>query len=552
MKQKVVLLVEDNLATRTVVRAVLGAEDIVLLEAATLRDAVATAERSRPDLLLLDLGLPDGNALDVVGSLRALVGDHVPILAFTGLVSPQDEARLSSAGFDDTVVKPIEPTRLRAVLRAYLPEDRPAPELPGQGQTLVVADDDPVQRKLGMLRLGRLGFRVLGAADGEECLALLERELVHVVVSDVLMPRLDGYGLCERIRSQPRWHDLRIVLVTNSYVDEADRELGLRLGADAYVVRSSDFREVAETLSALANVRRARPIVPGSADASATREARLVRTARQLERQILLNARLSHQVTTLAAQLTVLGSLTDALVIDRSVDRALDSALHACLDAGGFSWGLLLVRRGDGWTWRSLGLDPGERAAVETSPRAILDRVGASGDVRAAFPVPGHVLGIDDGDALVVPILHRDELLGAVALRTRSAPPDPQRVTFVQVVAGQVALVLALARSFEQVAATSARERERAELLTTIFDAMGDPTLVFDAQGVATRWNASGECYATSASGRRSSSVRACSAAITRCRSGATSIRSRARWPASTWTERRSASSGARSCAGSR
>ncbi|MFO0685383.1 MAG: response regulator [Sandaracinus sp.] len=493
MQQKIVLLVEDNLATRTVVRSVLAAEGIRLVEATTLREAALAAEHSRPDLLLLDLGLPDGSALDVVGSLRARVGDQVPILAFTGLVSPADEARLSKAGFDDTVIKPVDPVRLRAVLRAYLPDDRPSPELPGRGKTVVVADDDPIQRKLGMLRVGKLGFRVLGAADGEECLALLEREPVDIVVSDVLMPRLDGYGLCERVRAQPRWNELRVVLVTNSYVDDADRELGLRLGADAYVLRSADYREVADALTSLVREPRARATKPVTGDVGATREARLLRTSHQLERQILLNSRLSQQVTSLAAQLTVLGSLTGALALDRSVDRALDSALHACLDAGGFSWGVLSVRRGERWTWRSLGLDPGERAAVETSPHDILDRIGASGDVRSAIPVAGHVLGID-GEALVVPIVHGDEMLGAVVLRQRETP-DPQRVTFVQVVAGQVALVLALARSFDEVEATSERERERAELLATTFEAMGDPTLVFDAQGIATRWNEPGERY---------------------------------------------------------
>jgi two-component system chemotaxis sensor kinase CheA len=82
------------------------------------------------------------------------------------------------------------------------------------------------------------GYRVRVAADGIEAWTLLKTEDFDLVVSDVDMPRMDGFTLTERMRADQRLAELPVVLVT-ALESRADKERGIEVGANAYVVKSS-------------------------------------------------------------------------------------------------------------------------------------------------------------------------------------------------------------------------------------------------------------------------------------------------------------------------
>ena len=82
------------------------------------------------------------------------------------------------------------------------------------------------------------GFRVSTAFDGADALSQLKTGSFDVVVSDVEMPRLDGFQLTAAIRAESRWAQLPVILVTG-LESRADRERGIEVGANAYVVKSS-------------------------------------------------------------------------------------------------------------------------------------------------------------------------------------------------------------------------------------------------------------------------------------------------------------------------
>lgn len=117
--------------------------------------------------------------------------------------------------------------------------------------TLVVADDDPLQLKLAVRRLQLAGFTVIPAVDGAQALALVRTAAPDVVVSDVVMPNLDGFGLSEGIRADAALAHIPVLLITNSSLDPADRMLAKRAGARDLVVRTPDFAEVIAAIEAL-------------------------------------------------------------------------------------------------------------------------------------------------------------------------------------------------------------------------------------------------------------------------------------------------------------
>src|SRR2546425_7362903 len=85
---------------------------------------------------------------------------------------------------------------------------------------LVVDDSSPHRRMLTAI-FGHAGHQVLTAPDGEAALALLERESVNAVVSDVRMPKLDGFQLCRAIRRDARWARLPFIFYSSVFIGGA-------------------------------------------------------------------------------------------------------------------------------------------------------------------------------------------------------------------------------------------------------------------------------------------------------------------------------------------
>ncbi|NJL95920.1 MAG: response regulator, partial [Anaerolineae bacterium] len=102
---------------------------------------------------------------------------------------------------------------------------------------ILVVDDSITTRTLERNILSGAGYRVVTANDGVEALALLETEKFDLIVSDIEMPRIDGFQLVEWVRQSSVYGQLPIILVT-SLESQEHRERGLKAGADAYIVKS--------------------------------------------------------------------------------------------------------------------------------------------------------------------------------------------------------------------------------------------------------------------------------------------------------------------------
>lgn len=113
-----VLIIEDDTAIRSVVRAAVEADGGCAFEASTVQAGLALAATERPDLIVLDLGLPDGDGRTVCHALRA--SGAVPILVLSARGRDTDKAELLDGGADDYLTKPFSTIELRARMRAQL------------------------------------------------------------------------------------------------------------------------------------------------------------------------------------------------------------------------------------------------------------------------------------------------------------------------------------------------------------------------------------------------------------------------------------------------
>ena len=125
------------------------------------------------------------------------------------------------------------------------------------GRVLVV-DDSTVIRDLIAVNLELEGYDVLRAGDGVEALEMIAAERPDVVTVDVVMPRLGGFEMVERLRADPATADIPVVMVTGR-ASAADRARGEEVGVDAYLTKPFEPAELVDTVARLIRDGRSSP-----------------------------------------------------------------------------------------------------------------------------------------------------------------------------------------------------------------------------------------------------------------------------------------------------
>ena len=112
------------------------------------------------------------------------------------------------------------------------------------GSVLIVDDEPNIVQSLQFL-MTDAGLDVRTANDGEAALAAIAQRVPDVVLLDVMLPGSDGYEVCRKIRMNPAWREVRIIMLTARGRD-SERARGIELGADAYITKPFSTRELVE------------------------------------------------------------------------------------------------------------------------------------------------------------------------------------------------------------------------------------------------------------------------------------------------------------------
>ena len=115
---------------------------------------------------------------------------------------------------------------------------------------VLVADDDPDIRSLVTVRLEKSGYEVVAAGDGEQALAAALERAPDLALLDVMMPKLDGYEVTERLRQEEATRHLPVILLT-ARVQETDIARGVEAGADDYVKKPFSTSELRDRVQAV-------------------------------------------------------------------------------------------------------------------------------------------------------------------------------------------------------------------------------------------------------------------------------------------------------------
>ncbi len=113
--------------------------------------------------------------------------------------------------------------------------------------SILLVDDDPQLIRLVRTNLEPEGYRVLVAMDARSALELVDREMPDMIVLDIMLPEIDGYELCQRIRE---FSATPIIMLT-AKVEDTDKVTGLKLGADDYITKPFNVQELLARIEAV-------------------------------------------------------------------------------------------------------------------------------------------------------------------------------------------------------------------------------------------------------------------------------------------------------------
>ena len=114
---------------------------------------------------------------------------------------------------------------------------------------LLIVEDDPDILKLLHTTLTFKGYRVVTARNGREGLDAIQKERPATVIADIMMPKLDGFGLVHRMRINPATRDIPVVFITATYVAPEDREFALNIGATRFIQKPVDLEKFLATVA---------------------------------------------------------------------------------------------------------------------------------------------------------------------------------------------------------------------------------------------------------------------------------------------------------------
>ena len=261
---KNLLIIEDDAVQRESLVSLIGNGDVHSTAVGNAAEAFAAMDSTHFDCVVLDLGLPDKNGLELIREIHQKYGQHSPpIIVYTGKdLSREEETELRLIS-ESIVIKNVRsPERLLDEtalflhrVQAKLPEPKRRMIELGQknesvlsGRKVLVVDDDVRNIFAITSALEASHMQVAYAESGQAGIDLLQvRPDIEVILMDVMMPEMDGFEAIRRIRKIDRFKKIPIISVTAKAM-KGDREKCLEAGASDYITKPVDMDQLRSLL----------------------------------------------------------------------------------------------------------------------------------------------------------------------------------------------------------------------------------------------------------------------------------------------------------------
>jgi signal transduction histidine kinase/DNA-binding response OmpR family regulator len=261
-----IVIVDDHPNTASMLARVLKKLDTPaeILTANSGEEALQLIGDNIVEVLITDFIMPGMSGLELVERLKKEDREPGHIILMTAYDMPGLTFTTRQLKIQDFLVKPVEPEKIRSIVEKALKQLRPPAETAQpQDQSvnappkILIADDNPDNIRLLAVRLQSEGYRFISAEDGEQTLNLVKAENPDLVLLDVNMPKKDGFEVLTEMRATENTANIPVIIITAARIGIKDVREGLTLGADDYITKPFDWRELSARIRNKLRVKKA-------------------------------------------------------------------------------------------------------------------------------------------------------------------------------------------------------------------------------------------------------------------------------------------------------
>ncbi len=233
---KTILIADNEPNARRATKVQLEGEGFEVIEALNSWGTIAMARKSQPDLIILDILMPEMDGLQIIEVLKHdPQTKDIPILVVSEIDKRDRAFQLGVVGY---LLKPIERRVLSDTTRAIFESKGKTKK----GKILIV-DDNPSIAKIIKITFDNLGYENRVAYSGVEALNIVHQEQPDLILLDIMMPGMNGYEVCKKLKESASTRHIPIVMLTSKESIE-DKVRAMKIGADDYFTKSSGTTEL--------------------------------------------------------------------------------------------------------------------------------------------------------------------------------------------------------------------------------------------------------------------------------------------------------------------
>ena len=249
--KRFILVVEDSPTQARQIEETLTRAGYASKLAYSGKEALGVLEKEKPLLVLADIVMPEMDGFELCKSMKAREAlKDIPVILLTQLSDPREVVRGMECGADDFVVKPYNEQALLARIEGMLSIGQAGSV--ERDVRIIVAEDSPTQAEQLKFLLERRGYSVLLASNGQECLDMARQRPPTLIISDVVMPVMDGYELAYRVKQIESLRRVPVILIT-SLMDRKDIVQRASVVADAFFTKPFEERYLVSKIETLLN-----------------------------------------------------------------------------------------------------------------------------------------------------------------------------------------------------------------------------------------------------------------------------------------------------------
>jgi len=228
-------------------------------------EALEQVKDGAADILLTDMIMPEMTGLELIEKLLTHPGGR-PTFSFlmTAYDVPGLKVTAQRLKVREVIIKPVPPERIRQIVTKAIEEMGQVIEKDSASKksfNILIADDHPENVTLLARYMASEGYTFIGANDGIETLEKVRSQMPDLVLLDVNMPKKDGFTVLKEIRGDPATEHIPVIILTAARLDATDVQSGLNMGADDYMTKPFDRRELLARIRSKLRVKEAEDIM---------------------------------------------------------------------------------------------------------------------------------------------------------------------------------------------------------------------------------------------------------------------------------------------------